>query len=280
MTPHRRSPPHRDRRRPLGAWLRPGLRAVALPITVALTLHGAPGQAQTAPPPYAAEALYRAADGSESAGRVIKSGADMRLEFTQAGKPVIQIIRRAEGVMYVLDPATRSWFEVRGAADPTAANPGYAPPCETDSQAQGLTCRFIGNETSSGISAEVWEVSQPGQPQPSRVLWDGARRRALRQDYPDGTVMALAFIAMEELGGRRAEHWSLTVTQPGQAPRVGSWYFDPELRVELREELPTGELRSLENITVGAIDASAFQVPEGWTQIVPPNAPAGAPAPN
>jgi len=234
---------------------------LALPLAV---------NAQTAPPAYSAEALYRAADGSENSGRVLKSGPDMRLEFTQAGRPVVQIIRRAEGVMYVLDPESQSWFEVRGTPDPDAASQGYAPPCEHD--AQGTTCRFLGTETTSGVTAEVWEIGQPGQPA-TRILWDGARHRALRREFADGTVLALAFVAMEQIGGRRAEHWAISLATPGQPPAAGHWYYDPELRVELREELPTGELRSLENIAVGAVGAGAFTVPEGWAQIAPPQAP-------
>lgn len=233
--------------------------------------------AQSGPPAYSAEALYRTPDGAESTGRVVKSGPDMRLEFVQNGQPVVQIIRRAAGLMYVLDPTTQSWFEVQGAPDPNAADQGYAPPCEQDTP--GMVCRFIGNETTSGITAEVWEIGQQGQPQASRILWDGARHRALRQEYPDGTVMALAFKEMSQVSGRAAEHWTISLSVPGQPMASGHWYYDPELRVELREELPSGELRSLENIAVGAVDPTLFEVPAGWTKISPPQAP-GAAAPN
>jgi len=228
-----------------------------------------PATAQSGPPAYSADAHYRAPDGSESVGRVVKSGADMRLEFVQGDRPVVQIIRRAEGVMYVLDPGTKTYFEVRGAPDPNAIENGYAPPCEADT---GLTCQFIGNETTSGISAELWEVGQPGQAA-SRILWDGARHRALRQEHPDGTMMSLTFEAMEQVAGRNAEHWRITFSMPGQPVTTGHWYYDPELRVELREELPSGELRTLENIVVGPIDVQAFTVPSGWSETAPAQAP-------
>lgn len=230
---------------------------------------GIPASAQSGPPAYSADAHYRAPDGTESVGRVVKSGTDMRLEFVQNGRPVVQIIRRAEGVMYVLDPGTQSYFEVRGTPDPNANEAAYAPPCEASPQ---LTCQFIGNETTSGVVAELWEVGQPGQTA-SRILWDGARHRALRQEYPDGTVMTLSFQAMVQVAGRNAEHWAIALSAPGQPVAAGSWYYDPELRVELREELPTGELRSLENIVVGTVDAQAFTVPDGWTETAPAQAP-------
>ena len=138
----------------------------------------------------------------------------------------------------------------------------------------GATCRFLGNEVTSGITAEVWEIGQPGDPsQVSRILWDGARHRALRQEYPDGTVMALAFKAMVQIESRNVEHWTISVNVPGQSPLAGAWYYDPELRVELREELPTGEVRSLRNIAVGAVDPAAFAVPPGWNETAPPGPP-------
>lgn len=247
-----------------------GARAILrlVPLAAALLLP-ALATAQTLIPAYAADAVYRAPDGTESTGRVVKSGPDMRLEFTEAGRAVVQIIRRAEGRMYVLDPASRSYFTVEGEPDPHAGTAAYEAPC--DPNLAGMTCRFLGNEVTSGITAEVWEIGQPNDPtQLSRILWDGARHRALRQDYPDGTVMALAFRAMVRIEGRDVEHWAITVTVPGEPALAGAWYYDPELRVELREELPTGESRSLRNIVVGPVDPAAFAVPAGWTEVSPP----------
>jgi hypothetical protein len=232
----------------------------------------APAAAQNLIPAYAADAIYRTPDGTENTGRVIKSGPDMRLEFTEAGRPVVQIIRRAEGMMYVLDPSSRSYFKIQGEPDPQAGAATYEAPC--DQNVTTITCRFLGNEVTSGITAEVWEIGQPGdQSQVSRILWDGARHRALRQEYPDGTVMALSFQAMVQIEGRNVEHWVISVIVPGQAPLAGAWYYDPELRVELREELPSGEVRSLRNIVVGEVDPAAFAVPAGWTEIAPPQPP-------
>lgn len=259
----------RAARRPIvGKTIAGHLTAVALACLVSAQAT-APVAAQNSIPAYSADAVYRAPDGTESTGRVVKSGSDMRLEFTEAGRAVVQIIRQAEGRMYVLDPATRSYFTVQGEPDPQAGSAAYEAPCDTT--APGMTCRFLGNEVTSGITAEVWEIGQPDDPtKVSRILWDGARHRALRQEYPDGTVMALTFQAMVQIEGRNVEHWAITVTVPGQAPLSGAWYYDPELRVELREELPTGETRSLRNIVVGPVDPSAFLVPAGWSETSPP----------
>lgn len=271
-----RPTPHRARTRALFSGVVGLLALLVQPIEGLAQSSALPG-----PPPYSAEAHYRAPDGTTSVGKVVKSGSNMRLEYTRAGQPIIQIIRRADGVMYVLDPTQRTWFEVRGAPDPNAGQAGYVPPCDTG--AQGATCTLIGHETTSGITAEVWEIGQPGQAA-SRILWDGIRQRALRQESPDGTVLAMKFVAMEPLAGRRAEHWQISLSVPGQPEAEGQWFYDPELRVELREELPSGEVHSLENIAVGGVSADAFTVPAGWRQIAVPGAggatPVPAPAPN
>jgi len=246
------------------------LRAVAAAGLLALAPLAALAQATASVPAYSAEAVYVTADGTQSTGKVVKSGADMRLEFTDQGQAVVQIIRRAEGVMYVLNPAAQTYMVIRGAPDPNAAAQGYTPPCQQNTP--GLTCQFVGNEVSSGITVEKWQIGQQGQPG-STILWDGARKRALRQDFPDGTVMAMAFKAMEQVNGRNAEHWTVTVTAPNQPPQTGDWYYDPELRVEIREVSTNGEQRSLQNIVVGPVDPAAFTVPAGWTEIAPPQQP-------
>jgi len=237
--------------------------------------------AQTvAPLAYTAQALHRLPDGTVNAGTVIKSGPDMRLEYEDAGRQVIQIIRRAEGVMYFLDPALKTYMEMRSApsADPTGV--GYLPPCEEGDPA--LSCTRTGTEVTSGITAEVWEISAPGQPQPTVILWDGARHRALRQTSPDGSVMSTTFQAMVELSGRTVEQWSISYETPGQPVQAGAWFYDPELRVEIREEMPNGAVRELADIRVGPVDPALFTVPAGWQQVEVPQAPvppAGAPAP-
>ncbi len=79
--------------------------------------------------------------------------------------------------------------------------------------------------------------------------------------------MSMAFKAMEEVNGRRTEHWSIDYTAQGQAPQKGEWWFDPEIRVSVREEMPSGEARWLKNIVVGAVDPASFEVPDGWTKL-------------
>jgi hypothetical protein len=243
----------------------------------------APAQQAPATQPYSATAIHAFPGQPETSGQIVKSGQNMRLEFDQNGARVVQILRPADGVMLILNPATRTYVEIRGPSVPAPASDGYTSPCPD--QGTGPQCQLIGTDTVSGIAVERWQIASQPQAKPLIILWDATRRRALRQDFPDGSAMAMAFKAMEDINGRKTEHWTLRLTAPGQPDQNGDWWFDPELRVVVREDLPTGETRRLENIVVGQVDAGAFQVPQGWQkQAAPalstPQAPQPAPAGN
>ncbi len=253
--------------------MRRGMMKSVAAMAVGIMALTGPAQAQQSQPatqPYSATAVHAFPGQPETTGRIVKSGQNLRMEFTQNGKPVIEILRPAEGVMYVLDPETKSYFEVRGPAVPVP-NDGYTTPCPDNAASEA--CQLVGKDTVSGIDVEKWAIAtQPGSP-PMIILWDSTRRRALRQEFPDGSATAMTFKAMENINGRPTEHWTITATAPNQEPLTGDWWFDPELRLVVRENLPTGETRRLENITVGQVDASAFQVPAGWTRREFPAAP-------
>jgi len=251
------------------------LGRVAAALGAALAVAGMAVAQTERPPDYSARAVHILPDGTQTAGMVVKSGSDIRMEYSEQGRQIVQIVRQAEGLMLLLDPANKTYAEIRGAPSPDPTGAGYLPPCQENDPS--LTCAFKGNEVSSGINAELWELSSPGQPGTTLLLWDGARHRALRQVFPDGTTMKMSFLRTEDLEGRQVEHWTIAYKAPGQAEQTGEWYFDPILRVEMKEVLPTGEIRSLENIKVGPVDPSNFAVPSGWTRLDLPQAPVYSP---
>ncbi len=253
------------------------IRLALAAASVALLMSG-PAAAQQGNPvrAYSATAIHAFPGQPETSGIVIKSGENMRLEFEADGRKVIQILRPEQGVMYILDPQTRTYMELRGQTVPAPAGSGAATPCTEQSNL--AVCARVGTDTVSGIQVERWQLAAQAQTKPLVVLWDPTRRQALRQDFPDGSSVVMSFKAMEEINGRATEHWIIRTLAPGRETLTGGWWFDPELRVVVREELPGGETRRLENITVGGIDASAFQIPEGWQQrdpnaITPPQPP-------
>jgi len=248
------------------------LSAVVTSLSIALT---APAMAQQTLS-YTATALHALAGQPETSGKVVKSGQNMRLEFVSEGLQIIQILRPEIGAMYILDPAAHTYMEILGPAVPATATDAYTNPCP--GQAAGPACQRIGNDTVNGITVERWLLSASPNNQPTVLLWDSTRRRALRQEFPDGSKMIMSFKAMRDLNDRRTEYWTTELSRPGQPVQAGDWWFDPQLRVVVRETLANGETRRLENIVIGAVDPAAFQIPQGWQKLDLPQPTATPPA--
>lgn len=241
------------------------LRAAVLALVA--TFGVAVSAAAQTTPAYSARAVHMVPGQPESTGLIVKSGQNMRLEFEQNGMKIIQILLPTSGVMYLLNPETKTYFEILSQPAPADAADGYVSPCP--GQAASPQCQMVGNDTVSGITVERWVLANGQQARPTMILWDPTRRQALRQEFPDGSTVAMAFKAMETVSGRNTEHWTISLTAPGKDAASGDWWFDPELRIAIRENLPNGQTRSLEDIKVGDIDPGLFQVPEGWTKETP-----------
>jgi len=245
------------------------LTVVALLGGLFSTLLTNPALAQTKT--YSAQAIHALPGQPETYGSIVKSGQNLRLEYEEAGRRVIQILLPTAGAMYVLDPAAQTYIEYLGPAVPVTDVEGYASPCPNQKPSQ--SCQHVGDDIISGVKVERWALASGEPGKPLVILWNSPRRRALRQDFPDGGSMVMAFQAMQDLNGRATEHWIITLTGADNKISTGDWWFDPDLRVVVRETLPSGETRRLENITLGPVDPALFQVPRGWRKIEAPQQP-------
>ncbi|MHA1127602.1 MAG: hypothetical protein ACTSRN_01460 [Alphaproteobacteria bacterium] len=252
-------------------------------MAIAITAFGfcavTPVQAE-GPADFTATAVQSVQGQPEQTGLIAKSGQNMRFEYEQSGSPLIKILRPTEGLVLILDPETQTYIEFIGPAVPQEAIEGHTTPCPTPTQeTQGLRCERSGNDvTISGVQTERWLLGYPQQ-QPQVIMWDPARRHALAQEYADGSIMQMSFQAMEQIDGNPVEHWVINLQTSNQAPLTGDWWFSPELRMVVRENLPSGETRRLENIQTGPVDPALFQVPAGW-QKQKISVGVNAPAPN
>lgn len=208
---------------------------------------------------FTATAIQSQPDQPEQSGFIAKAGQNMRFEYSQNGTPVIKILRPSEGIVLLLDPRAETYIEFSGPAQTTEAK----SPCPIPLP-EGIRCERMGDDvTVSGVQTERWLMGDPTQP-PQIILWDTGRRHALSREYSDGSALRMTFKAMETISGREVEHWSIHQTRPNQLAQSGGWWYDPGLRVVIREDLPTGGTRRLEDITVGPVDPSLFTVPQGW----------------
>lgn len=240
------------------------LLVATLGIMVAAFSHA---QSPAASNTYSAIAVHSLPGQPETFGTIVKSGQNLRLEYDEAGRRVIQILLPTVGAMYFLDPKTQTYTEYLGPSVPATDIEGYASPCP--GQETSPSCQHVGDDVVSGVKVERWALASGQSGKPLVILWNSARRRALRQDFPEGGSMVMAFVAMEDLNGRFAEHWTIKLSIPGNDVKSGDWWFDPKLRVVVRENLPSGETRRLDNITIGPVDPALFQVPQGWRKVEP-----------
>jgi len=236
---------------------------------VAALFAASPAPAQTLPS-YSAETVQTAPDQADRTGTITKSGNFLRLEFEQDGQQIIQILRPTEGLTYVLYPASRSYFEQRGPAQPEEFADSYTPPCPTEAEEGGLICSRLGLEVFQSIPVERWHIGAAGDPSQMLILWDPDRKRALRQEMSNGTLVQMTFLGKQDIEGRKAEHWITEISRQGVATLRNEWWYDHDLKLVLRETLPDGTQRQLQNITVGPVDPSLFTVPDGWQLIENP----------
>jgi len=254
------------------------MRRNAAALAFALFASPVLAQTPTAPttPSFAATAVQTLPDGSEQAGRIMKSAGNMRIELQGPnGQSSIQIMRGGDGVAFLVDPQSRTFAVIN---DPSVANAvaGATDPCPppAEMQAAQMTCEHVGEGMVSGIVTQTWELKAPKIEGAMRIEWDTGRKRALSQIWPDGTAMTMTFQAMQEMQGRQVEYWSTSLQVPGQPAAIGGWWFDPALLVVVREENPGGVTRSLRDIRVGALDPALFYPPQGYTQVEAQAAPA------
>jgi hypothetical protein len=112
---------------------------------------------------------------------------------------------------------------------------------------------------------------------------DDQRHMSLRDVWPDGATTESVLEGTESLEGRETERWQRTTTTAGGNRQTTTLWYDPELQLAVREELPGGSYREINDIRVAPQPAELFAVPEGYRRVEPENVPdpmAGAGAPD
>jgi outer membrane lipoprotein-sorting protein len=229
---------------------------------------------------FTAEMVQRGPEGPISTGKMYVGGARMRTEMDHQGQQVVRITDETRGLEWILFPAQQQYMErplggPPGAQTPSAAA-AAADPC---AGMPGVTCRKVGEEPISGRPAVKWEMvaTHQGQTMTSTQWIDKERGVPLRQEMPGGQSTELKLVGMETLDGRSVEKWEVTTTQPGGAPtRTFQWY-DPELKIAVRQEFPGGFVSELKGIRVGKQGDHLFSIPAGYERITAPMGMPGQP---
>jgi outer membrane lipoprotein-sorting protein len=223
-------------------------------------------QADFAGVQFSADMIQSGPQGS-SEGKMFVGDNSMRMEMEQGGQKIVQIIDQQRQVQWILYPEQRSYMEQKApaTAGPTAKT-GSGDPC---AGMPGASCRQLGTETVNGREAVKWEMtfSHQGKTATSSQWIDAERQIPLRTETQDGATTELLILGEEELGGRTVEKWEMRMSRPGQDPQSSFQWYDPELKIAIREEFPGGYIRELVNIEQGAQPSDLFTIPAGFSRI-------------
>ena len=230
---------------------------------------------------FSAEMVQRGPDGKTTVGKIVKGEAKMRTEAVHQGQTMVRIGDEQRGLEWILFPERKSYLE-RSTLGPDGKLPPKPTAQDPCGGLPGLSCKAKGEERVAGLPALVWDitVSQQGQTATLTQWIDKERGPAftLRQTMADGAKVERAFLGQEDLAGRKTEKWEIQMTGPdGKSMKTTEWY-DPELRMAIKQEYPGGIISELINISVGPQAAELFTIPAGYNRMeMPQGGPAGAP---
>jgi len=235
-------------------------------------------QAQPSGVQFSAETVQTGPKGPVSTGKMYVGKNRMRTEAEQQGRQFVRITDEDKQVEWILFPDQRSYMERR--APPGTPKRADRSASDTNPCAAGMTgmqCTKLGTETLAGRKADKWEItlSHQGQTMKTTQWIDAERGVPLRQEMGGGQTMELKFVGQETLDGRKVEKWEVLATTPNQAPSKSYQWYDPELRLAVRQDLPGGYVSEFKNIRVGDQPESLFVIPAGYTRVEQPAGPAG-----
>lgn len=210
----------------------------------------APGQPDNQKKMYVGKGMVRTDSMSNKTQLIEITKAKEQLRILMVPKEKIYMLQKSAG------PAIPVVVDESAAAKPCAG-------------LRDTSCKLLGTEEINKRQTEKWEftVRKDGQLQLSLHWIDVKHRMLVREFFADGTYTELYPLGTEMLNGRHTEKWLWQLSGPdGQIEAATQWY-DPELKIAIREELQGGFIRELRDIKTGKQDSSLFEVPEGYRQV-------------
>ena len=234
-------------------------------------------QAQTGGAQFSAEMVTRGPDAPPTTGRMSVGDGRVRIEMSQEGRQIVRISDHQRRMEWILFPEQKSYVEHAVPPGVDAAASPAQPSAETNpcTGLQEVSCQRIGEESVAGRPAIKWEMSvtREGRTLTGTQWLDVERGLPLKYQMPNGQAMELKLLGQETYSGRVVEKWEMTTTLPNQPPMQSFQWYDPELKLAVREELPGGNVRELVNIQPGPQPDELFQVPSDYSRMTLPPAP-------
>ena len=221
---------------------------------------------------FSAETYQKSPQGVEQQGLIYVGRGQMRTETAEGPQQVIQIVDKKQGKQWLLFPGKTSYSEAATPPLPDASQ--SAEPINPCGGVPGSHCEMLGEEDLSGRAATKWKmtVNRRGQTETITQWIDKARGIPLRSEMSSGQRMEMRMVGPDNLAGRPVEKWEMVMWGANQqTPQRSYQWYDQQLELVIREELPGGFVRELKNIRVGPQPGSLFQLPAGWKRVQGPS---------
>ena len=187
----------------------------------------------------------------------------VRTESIMNGNTVVEIVYAKDKRRVLLNQFRKTYVEQKAQNNTIKVKKINSSPCNGIVNAK---CKKLGKEKIAGRDAIKWEmtVQRNGQNFKSLHWLDKKYHMPLREQFHDGTISTMALSGKEKINGRNTEKWEIRVTRPnGQEMESQQWY-DPKLKMVIREALPGGYVRELRNIKVAKQNKSLFKIPSDY----------------
>jgi hypothetical protein len=242
------------------------LSILLLCVTVLVSI--AQARAQQAIIEFSADTLETDSQGNARSGKLYVGDGQVRTEFDVNGKTMIQIVDIAQQQAVMINPDQRAFMRRQAGQGELAggSRSADASPC---AGMQNIACKALGKEQIDSRTTGKWEVVKKLRGQSATMyFWvDEERSIPIRQELPDGSSMELHMIEQESVNGRQTEKWEMISIQPDGERIISHHWYDPVIKMNIREQQPEGYSRELVNIKTEAQPAALFAVPQGYNEI-------------
>lgn len=216
---------------------------------------------------FSAETITSIPQRGTQSGKLYVGDGKTRTEMDMNGNTLIQIIDIDSLTAYMINTEQKTYIQRKAArASMPADAAGQVSPC---AGMPNVTCKKVGEEMISQRQTEKWELVNPSAGDGEKLYYwmDKERNIPLRQVMPDGSRLEMQLAGTEKVNGRTTEKWQLAASRPGSADQLTWRWYDPEIKMNIKEEQSDGVLREIRNIKVAPQPATLFTVPEDYQEL-------------
>ncbi|RDH83738.1 MAG: hypothetical protein DIZ80_06250 [endosymbiont of Galathealinum brachiosum] len=241
----------------------------SLILSVVLTVLTVNSFASIADKEFSADAVVTIPGQPSTTSKLFVSKNVVRTEIQTRDGIIIDIVYPFEGKLVKLNTKHQQYIEMQIEKQ----NPDQITnPCNRIKTAK---CTLLGKELIEGRETQKWQIVAVKQGKNVRTLhWvDAKRQLAIREFFNDGSMAEMKLETKETINGRNTERWVRTISRPDGSTVSSYQWYDPQLEISIKEELPGGYVRELKNIKVGIQKKTIFNVPDNYKMMRPEQLP-------